>query len=211
MNASYIAIEGNIGAGKTSLVTLLGQKFKSETLFETFENNPFLPEFYKDTQKNAFPLEMFFLAERYKQLTAIDAGQHKLFGNGLISDYYISKSLIFAGFTLQPGELDLFKRFYEVIEKQVALPELLIYIHREVPFLLKQIAKRGRGYESDITAQYLENVNNGYYGWFKQETRMPVIIINSGNIDFYEEGALEALIDKVFTRKWAKGLQILDL
>ncbi|HYG53420.1 MAG TPA: deoxynucleoside kinase, partial [Flavobacteriales bacterium] len=162
MTHSYIAIEGNIGAGKTSLVSLLGKKWAARTLFETFENNPFLADFYKNQQKNAFPLEMFFLAERYKQLTAFGAGQHTLFENQLVSDYQILKSQIFASFTLENHEFELFKRFYEAIEKQVALPGMVIYIHREVPFLLKQIARRGRGYESYISPQYLEKVELGY-------------------------------------------------
>ena len=207
---NYIAVEGNIGAGKTSLVTLLGKKLGYATLFEEFESNPFLTDFYKDIKKHAFPVEMFFLAERYKQLTNAkpDDGNEK---PKLVADYFILKSLIFASFTLDSIEFGLFKRFFDVIQEKVFLPDLIIYLERENDYLLGNIQNRGRAYEAFIQPDYLSKVNEGYREFFKNEVRMPVIIINIGNKDVFEPLVLEALIAKVFTKKWANGVQRIDL
>lgn len=207
---NYIAVEGNIGAGKTSLVTLLGKKLGYSTLFEEFETNPFLTDFYKDIKKHAFPVEMFFLAERYKQLTNVkpDAGNEK---PKLVADYFILKSLIFASFTLDSVEFGLFKRFFDVIQEKVFLPDLIVYLERDNDYLLGNIQNRGREYEAFIQPDYLSKVNEGYREFFKKEVRMPVIIINIGNKDVFEPLVLEALIAKVFTEKWPKGVQRIDL
>lgn len=207
---NYISIEGNIGAGKTSLVNLLSKQIGYNSLYEEFENNPFLTDFYKDIKKHAFPVEMFFLAERYKQLTSLQL-KNSNEKPKLIADYFISKSLIFANFTLDEVEFELFKRFYEVIEKKVVLPDLVIYLNRTNHYLLNNIHLRGRDYEGLIKPSYLDNVTQAYFDYFKNEARFPIIIINTGNTDYFKPHALEALIDKVFTKKWPNGVQIIDL
>ena len=200
----FISIEGNIGAGKTSLVELLSKHFGCNALFEEFENNPFLPNFYKDIKSHALAVELFFLAERYRQLTTIT-------NQKLVADYYFPKSKIFASFNLQKEEMELFNTFYEVIEQKIILPEIVLFIDRDNNFLRKNILSRGRGYEKLISADYLNRVRNGYFEFFKNENRMPILIINSGESNFYESNALEAFIDKVFTKKWANGVQTIDL
>jgi deoxyguanosine kinase len=205
---NYISIEGNIGAGKTSLVNLLSKRFGYDSLFEEFENNPFLTDFYKDIKNNAFPVEMFFLAERYKQLTGI-METNKI--PRLIADYFFPKSLIFASFTLQEVEIELFKRFYNVIEQKIILPDLVIYLNRNTDYLLNSIKSRGRGYESYVKPSYLDKVTAGYLEFFKTETRFPIIIINMGNINLFNSPSLETLIDKVLTKKWPNGVQTIDL
>jgi len=206
----YISIEGNIGAGKTSVVTLLAQALGARTLFETFENNPFLPQFYQDPAANAFPLEMFFLAERYRQLNTLAPNQQDIFNPLIVSDYFISKSAIFAGGNLSSNEWDLFIRFFEIVEKNVPLPDLLVFLHRETDYLQKHIQLRGRGYEQHITALYLEKVNQGYLRFFKTEKRFPVLVLHCGNTDFYEEGKIKQLTDKVLSQNWEHGIQYLD-
>lgn len=191
------------------MVNLLSKRFGYDSLFEEFENNPFLTDFYKDIKNNAFPVEMFFLAERYKQLTSIcneNGAKPKL-----VADYFFSKSKVFSSFTLQKVEIDLFNRFFEVIEQKVFLPDIVVYINRERDYLLKSIHERGRVYEKYVLPSYLDMVTEGYLNFFKTEKRFPIIIINSGNSNFYEGNVLEALIDKVFTKKWPNGLQSIDL
>lgn len=206
-----MVIEGNIGAGKTSLVNLLAEELKARLLLETFENNPFLPDFYRDPAKNAFPLEMFFLAERYRQLSQVVPAQQDLFGQVLLSDYFIAKSAIFSGFNLQEHEWDLFIRFFEIVEKSTPLPDLLIFVHRDTDYLQRNIRKRGRGYEQHISNQYLEKVNQGYQRFLRTEKRFPVVILDCGETDFYTQGIIKLLMDKVLNIKWEKGIQHIDL
>jgi deoxyguanosine kinase len=203
---NYISIEGNIGAGKTSLVKLLSERFGYDSLFEEFENNPFLTDFYKDIKNNAFPVEMFFLAERYKQLTAIFENEDRTRQPRLVADYFFPKSLIFASFTLQAVEIE-----YGLVEQKMVMPDIVIYLNRNNDYLLGNIKLRGRDYEAYVGKSYLDKVTLGYLDFFKQETRFPVIIINTGNTDFFDTQALEALIDKVFTKKWPNGVQTIDL
>jgi deoxyadenosine/deoxycytidine kinase len=206
----YVVIEGNIGAGKTSVVDLLAKTLDARVLLETFENNPFLPEFYKDRNKNAFPLEMFFLAERYRQMNALRPEQQDIFNQLIISDYFISKSAIFSGFNLQRNEWDLFIRFFEIVEKSLPLPELLIYLHRDTDYLLRHIRQRGRGYEQHIEAAYLESVSQGYQKFFKAEKRFPVVVLDCGETDFFETGQIKQLTDRVLSRHWENGVQFID-
>lgn len=206
----YIAIEGNIGAGKTSVVNLLARALGARTLFETFENNPFLPQFYQDAGSNAFPLEMFFLAERYRQLSSVQPGQQDIFSELVISDYFVSKSAIFAGFNLSDKEWDLFIRFFEIVEKNSPLPDLVVFLHRDLAYLQKHIGMRGRGYEQYIEAGYLERVSQGYHSFFRSEKRFPVVVVDCGEVDFYENGQINYLMDKVLRKKWGKSLHFID-
>ncbi len=184
MKYNFIAIEGNIGAGKTSLATKIAADFNAKLILEEFEDNAFLPKFYKEPDKYAFPLEMTFLASRYQQLKD-QLGQQDLFKDFTISDYYIVKSLIFARKTLPQDEYNLYKKFFDIIISQLAKPDLLVYLYLETPNLQKNIHKRGRPYELSIEDEYLDKIQSGYFEFFKQQPGdMRILIIDTNNIDF---------------------------
>ncbi len=180
---NYIAIEGNIGAGKTSLVNLMSDDFNAKTVLERFADNPFLPKFYKDKDRYAFPLEMSFLADRYQQLSD-DLAQFDLFKNFIVSDYYIFKSLIFAQVTLAPEEYNLYRRMFDLMYKEITKPDLYVYLYQNTDRLLENIKKRGRDYEQDITANYLDKIHQGYSNFIKSEPNLESLIIDVSELDF---------------------------
>lgn len=180
---NFIAIEGNIGAGKTSLATLISNEFNAKLILEQFEDNSFLPKFYKEPEKYAFPLEMSFLASRFQQLKD-QLGNQDLFKSFTISDYYIVKSLIFAQKTLAEDEFKLYTRFFYIILNQLPKPDLFVYLHVKTPKLQENIKLRGRSYEQDIKGEYLEKIQDGYFEFIKQQSNLPILIIDSNNIDF---------------------------
>jgi 2-amino-4-hydroxy-6-hydroxymethyldihydropteridine diphosphokinase len=180
---NYIAIEGNIGAGKTSLAKLMSDDFNAKIVLERFADNPFLPKFYKDKERYAFPLEMSFLADRYQQLTD-DLAQFDLFKNFIVSDYYIFKSLIFAQVTLSHEEYKLYRRMFDVMYKEITKPDLYVYLYQNTERLLENIKKRGRDYEQDITANYLDKIHQGYSNFIKTEPKLNTLIIDVSELDF---------------------------
>lgn len=180
---NYIAIEGNIGVGKTSLAKMISEDFNAKLILERFADNPFLPKFYKDKERYAFSLEMSFLADRYQQLTE-DLAQFNLFKSFVISDYYIFKSLIFAQITLQKDELFLYRKMFDIMYKEITKPDLYIYLHQSTSRLLKNIKKRGRNYEQDIPESYLDNLHKGYSTFIKTEKKLNTLIIDVSNQDF---------------------------
>ncbi|MES2863527.1 MAG: 2-amino-4-hydroxy-6-hydroxymethyldihydropteridine diphosphokinase, partial [Bacteroidota bacterium] len=155
---NYIAIEGNIGAGKTTLATKIAEDCNAKTVLERFADNPFLPKFYKDQSRYAFPLEMSFLADRYQQLSD-DLAQFDLFKDFVVADYHIFKSIIFAKVTLQEDEFRLYKTMFDIIYKEMPKPDLYVYLYQNTERLLANIKKRGRNYEQEIPAEYLEKIN----------------------------------------------------
>jgi deoxyguanosine kinase len=182
-NYSYIAIEGNIGAGKTTLTNKLAQDFNAKTVLERFADNPFLPKFYKDQNRYAFPLEMSFLADRYQQISD-DLAQFDLFKDFIIADYHIFKSLIFAKVTLAEDEYRLYKTLFDIIYKEMPKPDLYIYLYQNTERLLQNIKRRGRSYEQEIPAAYLEKINNGYLDYIKTQKDLNVLIIDVSERDF---------------------------
>ena len=180
---NYIAIEGNIGAGKTTLATKLAEDFNAKTVLERFADNPFLPKFYEDQNRYAFPLEMSFLADRYQQ-TADDLAQFDLFKDFIVADYHIFKSLIFAKVTLAEDEYRLYKTMFDIIYKEMPKPDLYIYLYQSTERLLENIKKRGRDYEQEIPAEYLEKINNGYLDYIKTQKDLNVLIIDVTHRDF---------------------------
>lgn len=182
-NLSYLAIEGNIGAGKTSLATMISQDFNAKLITERFKDNPFLPKFYKDQARYGFPLEMSFLADRYQQLVE-DIGQYDLFNDFVVADYDIYKSMIFAGVTLNVEETSLYKRLFHIMYKDIPKPDLYIYLYQDTNRLLKNIKKRGRSYEQDIPADYLEKINRGYLDFIKSQNHLQTKIIDVTDLDF---------------------------
>lgn len=180
---NYIAIEGNIGAGKTTLATKIAEDFNAKTVLERFADNPFLPKFYKDQNRYAFPLEMSFLADRYQQISD-DLAQFDLFKDFIVADYHIFKSLIFAKVTLAEEEYRLYKTLFDIIYKEMPKPDLYIYLYQNTEILLKNIKKRGRTYEQEIPAAYLEKINNGYLDYIKTQKDLNVLIIDISQKDF---------------------------
>jgi deoxyguanosine kinase len=183
---NYIAIEGNIGAGKTTLATKIASDFNAKTVLERFADNPFLPKFYKDQNRYAFPLEMSFLADRYQQL-ADDLSQFDLFKDFVVADYHIFKSLIFAKVTLQEDEFRLYKTMFDIIYKEMPKPDLYVYLYQNTDRLLANIKKRGRNYEQEIPADYLEKINKGYLDYIKSQTDLNVLIIDVSEFDFVKK------------------------
>jgi 2-amino-4-hydroxy-6-hydroxymethyldihydropteridine diphosphokinase len=185
---NYIAIEGNIGAGKTTLASKLAEDCNAKLVLERFADNPFLPKFYKDQSRYAFPLEMSFLADRYQQLSD-DLAQFDLFKDFVVADYHIFKSLIFAKVTLQEDEFRLYKTMFDIIHKEMPKPDLYVYLYQNTERLLANIKKRGRSYEQEIPADYLEKINQGYLDYIKTQTDLNVIIIDVSELDFVKNQA----------------------
>jgi 2-amino-4-hydroxy-6-hydroxymethyldihydropteridine diphosphokinase len=183
---NYIAIEGNIGAGKTTLASKLAEDCNAKLILERFADNPFLPKFYKDQSRYAFPLEMSFLADRYQQLSD-DLAQFDLFKDFVVADYHIFKSLIFAKVTLQEDEFRLYKTMFDIIHKEMPKPDLYVYLYQNTDRLLVNIKKRGRSYEQDIPADYLEKINQGYLDYIKTQIDLNVLIIDVSGLDFVKK------------------------
>jgi len=185
---SYIVIEGNIGAGKTSLAKILANKYNTDLVLEQFADNTFLPQFYEQPDRFAFPLEMSFLAERYRQIKKHqeEAQKNKLV---LISDYLFEKSLLFAKVTLKGAELELFKTFYELINPTLNKPDLILYLHKQTKTLLSNINKRGRTFEKEIPADYLDKISASYLNHLQSINNQKVIILESDEIDFVNNPA----------------------
>ncbi len=180
---NYIAIEGNIGAGKTTLATKMAEDFNAKIILERFADNPFLPKFYQDNERFAFPLEMSFLADRYNQLSD-DLAQFDLFKNFIVSDYYIFKSLIFAQVTLQKDEYFLYRKMFDIMYKEISKPDIYIYLYQNTPRLLENIKKRGRDYEQNIAPEYLDKIHQGYATFIKTEEQLKTLIIDVSDKDF---------------------------
>jgi deoxyadenosine/deoxycytidine kinase len=180
---NYISIEGNIGAGKTSLATRISEDFNAKLILEQFEENSFLPKFYKEPDKYAFPLELSFLAERFEQLKK-DLTHRDLFKAFTISDYFIFKSFIFARKNLPDDTFGLYKKLFEIISETLPRPDLLVYLYLDIPNLLKNIQYRGRDYELDIKKDYLEKIQESYLDFIKRQQNMRILIVDTNNLDF---------------------------
>ncbi len=180
---NYIAIEGNIGAGKTSLATMLSKEFNAKLILERFKDNPFLPKFYDEPDRYAFPLEMSFLADRYQQLLD-DIGQYDLFKDFMCADYDRYKSLIFAKVTLQEEEYILYKRLHEMMYREMPQPDLYVYLYQNTERLLQNIKERGRSFEKNINPEYLNKINQGYLDFIKNQHHLKVKIIDISELDF---------------------------
>ncbi|WP_405330849.1 2-amino-4-hydroxy-6-hydroxymethyldihydropteridine diphosphokinase [Leeuwenhoekiella sp. LLG6367-2.1] len=185
---NYIAIEGNIGAGKTTLATMISEDFNAKLILERFKDNPFLPKFYEDQSRYAFPLEMSFLADRYQQLLD-DIGQYDLFKDFMIGDYDCYKSLIFANITLTEEEYSLYKKLHGIMYREIARPDLYVYLYQNPERLLENIKKRGRTFEQDISENYLLKINKGYLNMMKNSSPDKIKIIDISELDFVQNRA----------------------
>lgn len=180
---NYIAIEGNIGSGKTSLAKRIGDDFNAKLVLERFADNPFLPKFYKDEDRYAFPLEMSFLADRYHQLTE-GLSQFDLFKNFIVSDYYIFKSLIFAQVTLPKEEYSLYRKMFDIMYKEISKPDVYVFLYQNTERLMENIKRRGRDYEQNIQADYLDKIHKGYISFIKSKEELNTLILDVSELDF---------------------------
>ena len=194
MNYHFIAIEGNIGAGKTTLAHMLARHFNARLILEQFADNPFLPKFYENPGQYAFPLELFFMAERYKQLKEL-VYTADLFQSVTIADYLFTKCLLFAKVNLPEQEFRLYQKFFEILQTQVVQPDLLIYLHAPVSKLQTNIRKRNRPYERRIPDSYLFNIQEAYTQYIRQHN-VRTLIVDVSNADFLDNPAhLQVILD----------------
>ena len=201
----YIVIEGCIGAGKTTLSEMLAEDLNAELVLERFADNCFLPKFYKDPLHYAFPVEMTFLTDRYQQLKQL-LSQRDMFKDLVISDYFIDKCIIFSKNNLQPDEYSLYTKVYDIISTYLPKPDLLIYLYNNTDRLLRNIAKRGRSYEQEITADYLNNIQDSYMTYLKQHPNLPILIVEARDLDFVQNPADYQKIKDLLNQQYPVGI-----
>lgn len=200
----HIVIEGNIGAGKTTAAKALAQDIEARLILEQFDDNPFLSKFYSDRDRYSFQVELHFLAERYQQLSKNLLGD--IFQEFTIYDYFFVKSYIFSTINLSDDELVLFNNLYQIMERFMPRPDILIYLHYDNTQLLRHIQERGRDYESNIDRKYLENITSKYFSCFKEIRNHPVIILNMENEENSGKEIVLAKIKDILSKNWPKGL-----
>jgi len=194
MNYQFITIEGNIGAGKTTLANLLSKHYNARLILEEFADNPFLPKFYEKPDQYAFPVELFFMAERFKQLKEL-LQQKDMFQTATVSDYLFTKCLLFAKVTLPEDEFRLYQRLFDIIHQQLIQPDILIYLHAPVSKLQSNIRKRNRVYEQNISDDYLFNLQETYTNYIKQHN-IKTLFVDASNADFTgNEKHLQVILD----------------
>ena len=184
MIESYIAIEGPIGVGKTSLAEIIADKLNTRKVLEDFKDNPFLDNFYDNIEEYAFQTQMFFLLHRYKQQQGIK--QLDVHQKGVVTDYMFDKDRLFASFTLNAPEMELYSRVADILEQDIIKPDLVVYLQADTPLLMQYIKKRGRNLEKGVTSDYIDLVNQRYQEFFVNYEDTPLLIINTNNIDFVE-------------------------
>lgn len=209
MNYNFITIEGNIGAGKTTLAHLLSKHFNARLILEKFADNPFLSKFYENPAQYAFPLELFFMAERFKQLKEL-LQQRDMFQNLTISDYLFTKCLLFAKVTLSEDEFRLYQRLFEIIHQQLIQPDLLIYLHAPVTKLQINIKKRNRSYEQNISDEYLFNIQETYTHYIKQHN-IKTLFIDTSNADFLGNEKHLKIVLEALEKEYDEGQHYLVL
>jgi deoxyguanosine kinase len=207
---NFIAIEGNIGAGKTTFCELLAAETNCRLVLEQFTDNPFLPLFYEQPERYAFPVELFFMTERHKQLQEALANAD-LFAPLSIADYFFIKTLLFAKNNLNSEEFRLFQRLFDVLNSTYPKPELLVYLHRSVDDLMRNIRKRGRTFETDISADYLTEIQNGYFEYFRTETALPILIVDVEGIDFVADKTHFDQLKTLLTQPYSVGIHRVKL
>jgi len=203
---NYLVIEGNIGAGKTTLATRIAEQFNARLILEQFADNPFLPKFYSNPEKYSFPLELSFLASRYKQLNE-ELKYRDLFKTFTVADYYFMKSLVFASSTLKGDEYNLYRQIFYIIYSSLPKPDIFVYLHIRTERLLENIKKRGREYELTITEEYLRKIQESYFNFFKQNAGNKYLVIDINEIDFVSNSShYSKMIDTIFFNDYPVGL-----
>ena len=193
----YIAVEGPIGVGKTSLAEKLSECFNAELILEKSNDNPFLKSFYQDKERYGFQTQTFFLLNRYSQL--LELAQRSLFHDGTICDYVFQKDMLFASLNLNKDEFSLYENFYNLLKPKIPAPDLVIFLQAESDVLMNRIRKRDRGFEKNITVEYLEELNRVYNNFFFHYVQSPLLVINTADIDFVEDKkAFDDLVRKIY-------------
>lgn len=209
MNYHFITIEGNIGAGKTTLAHMLSRHYNARLVLEEFADNPFLPKFYENPKTYAFPLELFFMAERFKQLKDL-IQQKDLFKSLTISDYLFTKCLLFAKVNLPEDEFRLYQRLFEIIHQQLLKPDLLIYLHSPVHKLQQNIKKRKRHYEQNIPDEYLFSIQETYTNYIKQHN-LKTLFIDASNADFVGNEKHIKVVIEALSKDFEEGQRYISL
>ena len=209
MRYKFVVIEGNIGAGKTTLAAMLAKQYNARLVLENFKENPFLPKFYKDPEKHAFPLELFFMAERYHQLKK--QKEQDLFQPISIADYFFVKSKLFAQNNLKKDEQQLFNSLFNIMSSSLPKPDLLIYLYADVSRLQMNIKKRGRSFEQTITNEYLQNIQDRYLDYLRKQTYLPVLLLDISNVNFKEDKKTYETISALLDNTYAPGIHQIDL
>ncbi len=207
---AFIAVEGNIGAGKTTLCQMLAERIEANLILEQFTDNPFLPYFYEHPERYAFPVELFFMTERHKQLSEHFA-RPDLFRKVSVADYFFLKTLLFVRNNLNEQEFRLFQRLFSVLNAHFPKPDLLLYLHRPVSVLQQNIRKRGRNMEHQVPDDYLHALQGVYLDYFKQETEMPVVLLDLHDADFVSNADVFESILNLLQQKHRPGLQYVSL
>jgi len=207
---NYIVIEGNIGAGKTTLASMIARDHNAKLILERFADNPFLPKFYSDPSRYSFPLELSFLADRYRQLKE-ELVEQDLFRSFTVADYYFMKSLVFSSQTLEKDEFSLYRQIFYIIYSSLPKPDLYVYLHVPPERLLKNIATRGREYEKSITADYLTGIQESYFNFFRQNPENRYLVLDISGIDFVanHEDYLK-VTDIIFREPVEPGINLRD-
>jgi deoxyadenosine/deoxycytidine kinase len=204
MQYNYLAIEGNIGSGKTTLATMLSQDYDIRLILESFAENPFLPKFYKSPERHAFPLELFFMAERYHQLKNLKA--QDLFQPQIISDYFFIKSKLFAKNNLQNHELQLFNSLFDIMFSSLSKPDLLLYLYADIDRLQQNIKKRGRDFEQNISDVYLQNIQEKYLDYLRKQDDFAVLILDITKVDFVADKQVYECIKGLIMLPYERGI-----
>lgn len=206
----YICIEGNIGAGKTTFCQMTGLENNCKIILEQFADNPFLEYFYKDPARYALTVELFFLTERQKQIQ-IEASGPDMFYDFIISDYTIIKSLLFARANLNAEEYKLFYKIYTALTHNLPKPDLILYLHREAADVQKNIDKRGRLFESVITNEYLQKIQESYFYFFKNQSLIPIVVVDLNDQDFVSKSSIFNELQNILQTKYVPGLHHLKI
>lgn len=207
---NYITIEGNIGSGKTTFCKKIKEEYNCQLILEEFDDNPFLPLFYKDQQRWAFTVELFFMTERYKQMQQ-QLVSRDMFVDFTITDYAFIKTLLFARQNLDEGEFKMFQKLFTTLNQSFPQPELLVYFHRSVDVLQQNIALRGRSYEVGITDHYLTKVQNSYFEYFRNILSYPILIIDLNTIDFETNERNYQEVKLLLAKKYNPGVHRISL
>ena len=208
LDYQYVVVEGNIGSGKTTLSKMLADTYDTRLMLEEFKDNPFLPKFYDSPKRYGFPLELSFLAERYHQKRN-ELNRTDLFKPSIISDYSFAKSLVFAKINLDDDKFQLYQSLFKIIHGRLPKPDLLVYLHCSAEKSKKQITKRGREYEQEISLHYLQSINDGYMTFFKQQ-KGRIVIIDTENLDFVKNQSDYRTIKNIIETQHRVGLTIID-
>jgi deoxyadenosine/deoxycytidine kinase len=209
MSYQFITIEGNIGVGKTTFSKMLANELNYRIVLEEFADNPFLPKFYEQPERYAFSLELFFMAERYRQLG--DLRDQDLFSHGVVSDYFFVKSKLFAENNLSDDELLLFNRLSDIALKNLPKPDLIIYLHSDVSRLQQNIQKRGRSYEQNISDEYLLDIQNKYFDFFKKHSDFPILVVDVSEVDFVNQSHVFQQLLNLTSDTYSKGFHPISL